>query len=112
MFDNHYIFEDYTVEQLMEISFSLLEKSDLEFDDNALGKYTKWVEALVSSKSEGFANAREIRNVIEKISKKHDIRIGEIPQPDRKKVNKNIITKEDLSWLRLNENKVKMKIGF
>lgn len=63
---NKYIdFDDYSVDELMQIFRLLCEKNTLTIDDDAAGKLREHIEHLSENKDESFANGRLIRNLFE-----------------------------------------------
>lgn len=62
-------FKDYTIDELLEILKSMFKKSGFIVEDSAIEKARKIVEEY--SKTEGFGNARFVRNLYEKAIIKH-----------------------------------------
>ena len=93
---NKYInFADYTGEQLYEIFLSMCEKQ--EYIPNAQGKaYVKGLmDSWASHHDENFANAREVRNYIERSISRQASRIVELSDVSDKQLR--TLTKSDLT---------------
>ena len=66
-FNKYIFFEDYNPEELHGIFLSMCENSSLKLDDTA-DKYLKGLcEDLYETRGDNFANAREIRNIFERV---------------------------------------------
>ncbi len=93
-FNKYIFFKDYTGEQLYEIFMSMCEKQ--EYMPNAAGKeYVKqFFEDKVANKDENFANAREVRNYLERAISRQASRIVELTDVSDKQLK--TLTKSDL----------------
>lgn len=97
---NKYInFEDYTGRELYEIFISMCEKQDY-IPNDAGRKYAKeYLEELASSHDSSFANARGVRNYIERSIARQATRIveaGEVSDSRLKTLTKGDLTDKDL----------------
>ncbi len=59
-------FQDYTPEQLLDITKSIAAKQDYVLSEEAKDKTLKYFEQRAASKPENFANARDARNFLER----------------------------------------------
>lgn len=92
-FNKYIYFEDYTGDELFQIFENMCEKAGYIPSENAL-KYTKkYFNEKYENRSENFANAREVRNFLEKAITNQADRIFEISNP----------TNEQLSTLELED---------
>ncbi|MCM1272412.1 MAG: AAA family ATPase [Clostridium sp.] len=77
-FNKYVFFEDYTGGQLFDIFMSMCSKQDY-IPNDAGKKYVKeYLEARAASHDENFANAREVRNYIERAIARQASRVVEI----------------------------------
>lgn len=94
-FNKYIMFKDYTGEQLHEIFMSMCKKQ--EYEPNAAGeKYAKeYLNKRANAHDENFANAREVRNYIERAIARQASRIVEIKDITDKQIR--TLTKADLA---------------
>ncbi|MGN0150876.1 MAG: AAA family ATPase [Wujia sp.] len=94
-FNKYIFFEDYTGEQLYDIFVSMCKKQ--EYIPNEQGKkYAKdYLAARAESHDENFANAREVRNYIERAIARQASRIVELKDVSDKQLR--TLTKSDLT---------------
>ena len=93
-FNKYILFKDYTGDQLYDIFMSMCKKQD--YIPNEPGKkYIKeYFNTLVDKHLENFANAREVRNYMERTISRQASRIVEIDNPTDKQLK--TLTKSDL----------------
>ena len=93
-FNKYIMFKDYTGEQLYDIFMSMCKKQ--EYEPNEAGaKYVKeYLNARANAHDENFANAREVRNYIERAIARQASRIVEIDNITDKQIR--TLTKADL----------------
>lgn len=65
-FNKYIVFEDYNVQELMEIYEYMCKNSSYKLDRDGKAFLNEYVKGLVSEKDEGFGNARTMRNLFEK----------------------------------------------
>lgn len=94
-FNKYILFKDYTGEQLFEIFMSMCAKQD--YIPNEPGKkYVKeYLEDKANNHDENFANAREVRNYIERAIARQASRIVELDNVSDKQLK--TLTKSDLT---------------
>ncbi len=94
-FNKYIVFEDYTGEQLYDIFMSMCKKQD--YIPNEPGrKYAKeYLSSLAEAHDDNFANAREVRNYIERSIAKQASRIVELDDVSDKQLK--TLTKSDLT---------------
>lgn len=94
-FNKYIMFQDYTGEQLYDIFMSMCKKQDY-IPDNEGREYAKeYFFKLANAHSENFANAREVRNYIERAISRQATRIVELDNPSDAQIK--ALTKADLS---------------
>lgn len=93
-FNKYILFKDYTSEQLYNIFMSMCKKQ--EYMPNEPGKkYIKeYFITLIEKKTDNFANAREVRNYMERTISRQASRIVDIKNPTDKQIK--TLTKSDL----------------
>jgi len=65
-FNKFIFFEDYTAEEELEILMSMSKKQEYRFDDKAREEAKRFFEERCANKTETYANARDVRNYLEK----------------------------------------------
>ena len=92
-------FEDYTAEEEVEILINNCKKQEYMLSRDALEEARRFFTERVANKPEGYANARDVRNYLEKAISNQASRIVGL-----KDVDKNILAmleKEDLVGIEL-----------
>lgn len=110
-FDKVYEFDDYYVSELYEIAVKQFENKGLSVK-NVSEKLIEVINGLCTDRDKYFGNAREIRNLVEKISRRHDLRLAKIPKSKRTDKMKKEITVDDFNIDLKIVNKAKPRIGF
>jgi len=85
-------FDDYTLEQLIEIFQNMISAYQFELTDGARAKTRELIKELAERAEEHFGNARVIRNLTEFIQQEQANRLALIPQPSRQQL---IVIEED-----------------
>lgn len=93
-FNKYILFEDYTGDQLYEIFMSMCKKQDYEPNEPGKKYIKEYFNALVEKHLENFANAREVRNYLERTIARQATRIVGIANPTDKQIR--TLTKSDL----------------
>lgn len=75
-FPNTVEFNDYTLEELTEISQLMLKKNNLSITPNAVIKLRSVLERSMQNKDKNFGNARVARNIVEQIIRNQNNRIA------------------------------------
>jgi chromosomal replication initiation ATPase DnaA len=88
-------FEDYTGEELMSIFESMCSKQDYKLDEEAHNYAVSYWNDRAANHDENFANAREVRNFMEKAISKQATRIVSMENIDIKSLE--TLTKSDLT---------------
>lgn len=87
-FGTKILFEDYSAEELMGILEMNLKKQEYRLSAEAEVKAREMITARVDNKPENFANARDVRNFMEKAIANHATRVASM---DGAKGNKDIL---------------------
>jgi SpoVK/Ycf46/Vps4 family AAA+-type ATPase len=114
-FDKILKFEDYSAEELFEISVQMLDQEGLVLNEEAQGHLKNYLFFVYEYRDKYFGNARSVRNIVNEITKNQSLRLASIPLEDRAVAILNLITYEDVTSLKLNtEDEIfsKKSIGF
>jgi len=76
-------FEDYTVEQLVDIFRFMLQQSEYVASEEAVAEAARVLEQLWQARTEHFGNARVVRNLFERTLQHQANRLAGIPEPTR-----------------------------
>ena len=79
-FSNFIFFPDYTAEELMKILQQNLDQREYKMSDEARKRVQKLIEERVANKPENFANARDVRNMMEHAITNHATRVVDIEE--------------------------------
>lgn len=93
-FNKFFEFPDYTVDELQQIFKLQCDKYQYKLTEEAEEVVKKEIERLEAEKGENFANAREVRNLFERIITNQAARVSGMENVDEEGLT--IITKEDL----------------
>lgn len=93
-FNKFFEFPDYTAEELQQIFMMQCGKYQYAMTDEAEAAVMAEIERLEGSKGENFANAREVRNLFEKIITNQASRVSALGDVDEEQLT--TITAEDL----------------
>lgn len=94
-FNKYFLFEDYSGEELYEIFLANCKKQEYEPNDPGKKHVKEYLKKLASEHDENFANAREVRNYIERSIARQASRIIEIENVTDKQLR--TLTKADLT---------------
>ena len=99
---NYFIeFPDYTPEELVEILKTMCKKNEYSLSPAAEARALEIFTARCENKPENFANAREVRNFLEKAMLKHAARVTKLPKEQR--------TREALTTLEAPDVEIKLR---
>lgn len=82
-FNKFIAFEDYSPKQLMDIMKSTAKKQDYKLSEDAKLKTLEYYENLCANKPDNFANARDVRNFLERAMANQAGRILQIENVDK-----------------------------
>ena len=94
-FNKFFEFPDYTVDELQQIFELQCEKYQYKLTEEAAAAVREEIIRLEASKGENFANAREVRNLFERIITNQAARVAELDNMDEETLS--TITIEDLT---------------
>lgn len=76
-------FDDFSSSELIDILLSQAENKDYKLDEECKIYMSKKIEKMVANKCDNFANARTVRNMLEKAITNHASRIVDLPNKDK-----------------------------
>ncbi len=95
-FNKYLFFKDYSAEELFAIFQGNCKKYEYHLDEDAEAAAKDAITAMVEEKAENFANAREVRNLFEKIITRQAARIakleGEVSKEEITRITKADVT--------------------
>lgn len=83
-FNKFIFFDDYSPEEQLKILKSMCKKQDYELTKEAEERVYQWMEERYRKRPENFANARDIRNFLEKVISKQASRVVKMKKPSKK----------------------------
>lgn len=95
-FTKYVLFEDYSIEELMDISKQRFSDFDYFLSDNAISALSDRIEKIVENKDEHFGNARDAKNLVEVIIEEHSSRVAQGDTDTLTKSDLTIIEAEDV----------------
>ena len=95
-FSNFITFEDYTADELMQIFEQNVAKREYVLSDAAAARARKLIESRVAHKPENFANARDVRNLLEHAIANHATRVVSMGKDNPSKELLSTLEPEDL----------------
>jgi len=75
-FNTFIFFNDYTLNELIDIFTHLCEINEYEADEQAIKKVSEWLQSKLNQKDENFSNGRLVRNLFDDITMKQSIRLS------------------------------------
>lgn len=95
-FTKYYHFEDYTPDELMQITLRILQSKKLMIADEASELLKKHFNLLYRGRDKNFGNARLARNIVDGIQKRQLLRLVDIPADERESEKAKMITAADV----------------
>ena len=96
-FNKYLYFEDYNGEQLYEIFEGRVKRNDYRLDEGAADAVKEHLQELYEDRDSNFGNARDVRNLFEKIVARQADRVAGMDSPSDEDIV--TITMEDLKGL-------------
>jgi len=111
-FDKTFVFEDYTAEQLWEITKNLLKKEGLEPSPDAEAQLKGYLIELYETRDKFFGNARTARQLVSDVVMKQNLRLASIASDQRKKEDLSILAFDDVKHLHIGSQGNRPSLGF
>ena len=80
-FNKYFYFDDYTGEQLYEIFAGQVGRGDYQLSREAAEQARGYLEDLYQRRDDNFGNARDVRNLFEKIITRQADRVAKLASP-------------------------------
>jgi AAA lid domain len=107
-------FEDYSPDELMQITISMINDVQMRFTPEADEHVRGYLDFIHEYRDKYFGNARMVRLMVTEIINKHNLRLAAMQKSDRTDVM-NVVTMEDVAHLNRDKaefNSSKKTIGF
>ena len=114
-FDKQFRFEDYNVDELLQIAKIMFDAEDLMLTPQAHEHLEQYIKKLLENKHKYFGNARTIRKIVEESIRRQNLRMADIPARKRSREQIQSILLEDVSGFSILEEEVdepQQGIGF
>lgn len=111
-FDNTYHFNDYSVDELVQIAEVMLLNESLRMDVPALEYLKEYLGFRYEHRDKYFGNAREVRKVIEKAVRNQHLRLASTDSAQRTSEMIETLTLTDLQEFKMEVQDLKSRIGF
>lgn len=108
-FERHFVFHDYTPEELIQIAEKLLAYEGLKADLNAATHIKKYLNYAFETRDKFFGNAREVRKMIQEAIKNQNLRMASLPSDQRNADMMTTLTVEDVEEFSVDLLKEKQK---
>ncbi len=103
-------FEDYTPEELLEITEIMLNSKKLKLTDSVRERIKKHFLELYRNRDKNFGNARLVRNLVEKLQREHLLRLADLDEEERAKIDGSLITDFEVDRVLVEKEKKKVAI--
>ncbi len=114
-FDKVLKFEDYSPQELKEIAHFMFSEHDMQLSPEADEYIAKYMKFIHEYRDKYFGNARTVRSIVSDVIKNHNLRLAALSEADRKDVEANILSLDDVSSFKMDKSGFvfnKKTIGF
>ncbi len=112
-FDRQINFEDYSVQELLEISKMMFEKEELALEEKAEEYLIAYLDRMVSNSHRYFGNARSVRKIVEQSIRKQHLRMADLSADQRTETAIKTVLLADIQAVGMPEEEQKPQgIGF
>ncbi|MBU1098852.1 MAG: AAA family ATPase [Bacteroidetes bacterium] len=95
-FTKSFTFEDYTPDEMMEITKKIIDSRKVELEENAEMELMKYYTDLYRNRDKNFGNARLVRNTLETAQHQMVLRIAGLSKEERENLKNNSLSSADL----------------
>lgn len=95
-FTKTFIFEDYTPEELMQITKRQLLTKEAELSESAEEELLKYYTTEYRSRDKNFGNARIVRNIVDEAYKRKLIKLADLDDKELSKINEKQLTADEI----------------
>ncbi|MFH0736883.1 MAG: AAA family ATPase [bacterium] len=110
-FDKYLHIDDYNVDELFEIFKVQIKKKKFVITEDALLLVKKVIGKLIDGKDKNFANAREVRKIVDEALAKQSERTSKLPEIEKTNDALNTITAIDIPYEALKEKSLDEVLG-
>ncbi len=100
-FTKKIIFDDFSPEELLEITISLLKQKSHIITEEAAENLLKFYNRIFRERDNNFGNARVVRDLVDTILKNHLLRVADIPPEERTEIRLKEISVDDTASVTL-----------
>jgi ATP-dependent Clp protease ATP-binding subunit ClpA len=111
-FDKTFVFEDYSAEELWQITQNLLQKEGLTASAEAETHIKNYLSTLYESRDKFFGNARSARQMVGDVVMKQNLRLASMPADQRSEKDLQSLELDDVKHLQIMGNGAKSSLGF
>jgi len=111
-FDKTFVFEDYTADQLWQITKNLLKKEGLTASSDAEAHLKGYLIELYETRDKFFGNARTARQLVGDVVMKQNLRLASIASDQRNKEDLSVLSFDDVKHLHIGSQGNRPSLGF
>lgn len=111
-FDNTFVFNDFSCDQLWAIATNMLTNHGLIMDEEAENHVKTYITFLHETRNRFFGNARSIRKVVEKAIRNQELRMADTPREQRTPELMKTVTLSDVGEFIPRKTNDKPSLGF
>lgn len=114
-FDKMLKFEDYSFEELFQISLLMFEEKGIMVSQEAEEHLLAYFEFLFKYRDKYFGNARTVRQIVTEVIKNQNLRLASLTPDERENINSNVLLLDDVIQFKMDTNSFifnKKGIGF
>ena len=111
-FDRMYSLPDYNADEMMQIAEMMLSRENLKLNTDAVNFIQQYFTGLIAQKDKYFGNARTVRQSVESVITKQNLRLASIPASERTGDMLQQVLLDDVGHLFIAQNQKTGGIGF
>lgn len=111
-FDRVIEFPDYSEKELSDIFIDLLKLNNINCADEVCFLITDIINKLFKNRGDNFANAREVRKLVEQVVMNRNLRLSGIPKSKRTEKDKTGLMAEDFDNIEIALKETRQPLGF
>jgi len=110
-FDRVFQFDDYTVEEMVEIAEAMFGENNVRLDKKAKTHLAAYIEHMYNARDKYFGNGRAVRKLVEGVMKRQHLRLAQTEQEKRTPKMIQTVTFKDMEELKIDEKATNNKAG-
>jgi energy-coupling factor transporter ATP-binding protein EcfA2 len=111
-FDNYFMFEDYSHDELFSIALAHFNKEGVKPDEASAAHLKNYFQFIFDERDEHFGNARTVRQVVGEVVKNQNLRLASMKKEERTKELLETVILDDVKEFEIKEISHKPKLGF